>query len=252
VKSIKIFTYIDRDDSIFLELWIKYYNKINNGNLTILYRNTINPELFIKYNYIEFIDINNYISNRIKNQYIIPPQIFTEYQQKFLLDYDVVIYSDLDEFIVHNDINKIVHSDFDTCLVTKGVELVQNLKTEFPFDFNKSINSQRNYMIYSKWYDKPLIINNKINWEGGKHNHGGYSNFIEGLYLIHLGKFCITQAKRWVENNKKIYPECPIDWGNYFRINPELYSKDLNDESHHEHPMILIPTEIKQLINNIL
>lgn len=252
LKSVKIFTYTDRINSPFLEMWVKYYTKIQNSSLSILCKNTIDPLIISKYNNVEFINVSNYYNSSNIKSFVAPTQLFADYQELFLKNYDRVIYADLDEFIVHPDINSIIQSDFYPCLVTQGIEIVQTIENEDSFDFTKSITSQRHNMIYSKWYDKPLILSDYINWTDGKHNHGNFSTYVNNLYLIHLGKFCISLMQQWAKENTKLYTNYPINWDEYLRTDPLIYQRVLNNPIDSDHPMIPIPSHIKTLIDTIL
>lgn len=245
MKSILVFTYTDRENSPFLPLWISHYSKIINSKLVILYRsvkpNIANDQL----NKVELVDVNYFFNKNNNTEWIPPNDLFISYQHKFLLAYDVVIYSDNDEFIVHNNINELLNKDFDQCLVTTGIEIVQNLQCEGTFNFQKKINNQRNFMVKSVWYNKPLIINKKIDWVAGKHNFNKYDNYVDNLYLIHLGKICLDLTKRLIEETKILYPL------NNFKPNIESYYKNnFNNPNHKDQPMVGIPKKIKDLINN--
>tara|TARA_R110000868_G_scaffold381768_1_gene648180 strand:+ start:473 stop:1234 length:762 start_codon:yes stop_codon:yes gene_type:complete len=251
-KTVKVFTFIDRDTSPFLETWINYYSKLQNSSLAILHKNKLTPIIEANYPNVHFIDVSDYYNNISSTSYIPPNKIFTEYQAKFLLSYDRVIYTDLDEFIVHEDLNSVIQSDFDPCLVTTGVEIVQTIGKEDGFDFNKSIISQRSNMIYSIWYDKPLIVSNRVDWAAGKHNHGVFSTYVDGLYLVHLGKICNELSQLWAKENIQLYADKSIDWNAFLRTDPEEYKRALNNNLDPEYAMIQIPEKLKTLIRNIL
>jgi hypothetical protein len=247
MKSILIFTYTDRENSPFLSLWISYYSKIINSKLVILYRsvkpNIANDQL----HKVELVNVNHFFNKGNNAKFVPPNDLFISYQQEFLSTHDVVIYSDNDEFIVHNNINELLNKDFDQCLVTTGIEIVQNLHCEKTFNFQKKINDQRNFMVKSAWYNKPLIVNKKINWFPGKHNHNKYDNYVDDLYLIHLGKMCLNLFKMLIEETKILYPV------NEFMPDLDFYYKNnFNNLNHKDQPMTIMPEKIKDLINNNL
>ncbi len=103
-------------------------------------------------------------------------------------------------------------------------------------------------MVQSKWYDKPLIVNTPINWLPGKHNDGIFNNYIDGLYLIHLGRICLeTYVKLW-EDTRKMYSS-----STYLEIfQKEWYIKHFNDPNHPDQPIEEIPYNIKELLNKII
>lgn len=246
MKSILIFTYSDRENSPFLWTWISYYSKIKNSKLSILYRN-LKPNIPKEYlNDIELIDVNH-LFNEKNEGYVPPNNLFMKYQDIFLELYDVVIYSDMDEFIVHENLDNILQSEFNQCLVTKGIEIVDYIPNDKPFIFNKKINKQRNFMVESSWYDKPLIVNKLTNWSDGKHNNNVYNNYIDGLYLIHLGKVCLDTSKKLLNESKNLYPN-----HNFIKDFESYYIENFNNPNHKQQPMIPISEKVNLLLNNIL
>lgn len=247
MKSVKIFTYIDRQTSPFLSLWINYYRNNIKADLCILHRNAHLGKLNVDHN-IEIINVDHFFDSITCNEWIPPSNFFNIYQRQFLQTHDVVIYCDVDEFIIHNNLDDIVRSNYHPCLVTTGIEIVEKYPTDLKFNISQNINNQRNYMIRSKWYDKPLITNTPIDWIPGKHNHGMFNNYIEGLYLIHLGKICLDTYVKLHKDTKKIYSSS-IYLENF---QEEWYIKHFNDPIHPDHPMIEIPQEIKNFLNKII
>jgi hypothetical protein len=247
MKTVKIFTYLDRQTSPFLPLWVNYYTKNIKADLCILRRNAHLGDLDID-DSIEVIDIDYLLDPSLSNEWIVPPIVFDTYQKQFLQTHDVVIYCDVDEFIVHDNLDDIVRNDYNPCLVTTGIEIVEKYPTDLKFDFTKNINEQRNYMVKSSWYDKPLILNSPINWLPGKHNHNTFSNYVEGLYLVHLGRVCLDTYVKLHEDTRKIYFS-----STYLEtFNKEWYLKHFNDPNHSDQPMMEIPHDIKKLINKII
>lgn len=247
MKTIKIFTYIDRQTSPFLPLWINYYTNNIKADLCILHKNAHLGKLDVKSD-IEVINIDRFFDSTTKNEWIPPAGIFNTYQKQFLQTHDVVIYCDVDEFIVHDDLDNLVRSDYNPCLVTTGIEIVEKYPTDLKFNFSQNINLQRNYMIKSEWYNKPLIVNTPIDWHPGKHNHNTFNNYVEGLYLIHLGRICLeTYVKLW-EDTREIYPS-----STYLKVfEKEWYIKHFNDPNHPNHPITEIPQDIKKILNKII
>jgi hypothetical protein len=247
MKTIKIFTYIDRPTSPFLPLWINYYTKNIKADLCILRRNAHLGKSEVNDD-IEVIDVDHLIDPSFSNEWIIPPTIFDIYQKQFLQTHDVVICCDIDEFIVHDDLDGLIRSDYSPCLVTTGIEIIEKYSIDSKFNFTKNINDQRDHMIRSAWYDKPLILNSPINWLPGKHNHGMFNNYVDGLYLVHLGRVCLDTYVKLHRDTQEMYSS-----STYIEtFNKEWYIKHFNDLNHPEHPMIEIPYDIKKLINKII
>ena len=247
--KIKIFTYIDRYSPIF-GLWLNYYKKnLPNAEITILFNKVtdFNVQEYLKkneYNGINTIDIKSMIPF---GEYIPNNKIFNNYQKHFLKTSDIVIYVDHDEFIVHSDLEAVLNTPFEMYLTTKGVEIVHNVDNEPKINFSTPIFQQRNYMSYSRWYDKPAIVNKEFPWNDGKHqNENTNKHFKDGLYLIHLGKICHDYyVNSWAET-KKLYPKHSMFNGNL----SEHYIKTFSNE-HGVQPMIMITEPIKTLLKFI-
>ena len=251
MKKIKVFTYIDRFTGPFLDVWVNYYSKIKNSSLSVLCRNEVDPVYVNKYENVEFIYVGGYFTNHSGKQYIPPCNLFFDYQNTFLSKSDVVIYSDLDEIIVHPNIDDVVQSNFDGCLVTTGVEIVHHVSVESRLNFNEPINRQRSNIIYSEWYDKPLIINRPIKWEPGKHNYKVHPKTIDELYLIHLGKICFDPTKDLTNENIDMYGNYPTTSAKS-GLTEESYVKTFNDPHSQKYPMVKIPDNLKLLIDKII
>lgn len=242
MKKIKVFTYLDRPSSPFLNLWINYYRKIDNVSLSILRRNYKDDFDNAKYHDVEVINVDNFFKDSVTKKEWVPPNImFNYHQKKFLENFDVVIYADCDEFIVHENLNELLNKDFKNPLVTTGIDIIQNLDTEEKFNFDNSILSQRNYMIRNNWYDKPIIVNSETTWRPGRHNNStiSYEKYIENLYLIHLGRMCFSLFFNSWEETKRLYP---------------LTSNRINNsrDGYYCGKLVTITDDIKKLIEKIL
>jgi hypothetical protein len=170
--------------------------------------------------------------------------IFNQFQIKFLEENDIVMYSDVDEFIIHNDLSNLLQTFTPNFLVTTGIEIVQNIPFESNFNINNTILSQRKYMVYSHWYNKPLILKNAQIWQDGKHNYTDMPPY-PGLFLIHLGKICCDNYIKGWEETHKMYSK-------YRYKNITDFYKDYvlnwNDVNHPSQPMVEIPDTIKLLL----
>jgi len=246
MKTVKIFTFIDRPKSPFLPLWVDYYTKNINADLCILQKNVHLGKLNVNSN-IEVINVDHFFDDVTKNQYVPPVIFFNTYQKQFLQTHDVVIYCDVDEFIIHNNLDDIIRSNFNPCLVTTGIEIVEKYPTDSKFNFTEQINKQRSYMVRSKWYDKPLIVNNPINWLDGKHNHNVFNTYVDGLYLIHLGRICMKTCVRLWKETQEMYPKTE-----FVKNFEQWYIDNFTNPNHLEQPMVEIPNNINEFLNKIL
>tara|TARA_R110000803_G_scaffold7362_1_gene23674 strand:+ start:4340 stop:5098 length:759 start_codon:yes stop_codon:yes gene_type:complete len=252
MKKIKVFTYIDRFTGPFLDVWVNYYSKIKNSSLSVLCRNEVDPVYVNKYENVEFIYVGGYFTNHSRNEYTAPLNLFIDYQNTFLSKSDVVIYSDLDEIIIHPNIDDVVQSNFDGCLVTTGVEIVHHVSVESRLNFNEPINRQRSNIIYTEWYDKPLIVNRPIGWGcPGKHNYEVHPKTIDELYLVHLGKICFDHIKDFTNENIDMYGQRRW-YGFPIPLREDSYVNTFNDPHSQKYPMVKIPDNLKLLIDKII
>ena len=176
-KPYAVFTMV-KNEAKFLPLWIKYYSQFGTRNLYILNHNSTdgsiesivenNPNLNIELVEHDFIHDNNWMLN-----------VWTKKQKELLEEYEYVITSDVDEFIIP-DPNKYInlyHYVFIMMMNNKdsvcctGYEVVHQRHEELNhLNWDKPILVyQRKYWIRLDSYDKPYIASRPINWSQGRH-----------------------------------------------------------------------------------
>jgi hypothetical protein len=245
MKKIAIYSFIDRD-SKFIKLWHDYYRRaIKSADLFLLTRNNdiYNFYSFIKDYNIYLVNIDNKITNKLN--YLVDISVFENFQKELLQKYDIVIYTDIDEFIVHNNLESLLQQDFASPIVTKGINLVQHLDLEADIDLDKKLAEQRDYIVYSEWYDKPLIVTQPISWFAGKHNLKMYNNYIDGLYLIDISKCCFKLWQDLSIDTMRLYAEYTKD------ISVESYRDIFSNTSRSDHTMVKMDDNIKSLLRLI-
>ena len=110
-----------------------------------------------------------------------------------LLDhYDVVIYSDIDEFIVldpaaGSSLRQYLEAQpaFDVKTLI-GFNVLHRVSQEGPIDFSVPVFRQRHYIQYSIGYTKPLVTRTPVRWAPGFHGVRARPVFDFNLYLFHL------------------------------------------------------------------
>lgn len=122
--------------------------------------------------------------------------------QRFLLEsYDVVLYSDSDEFVCVDpaalrgqSFPSFLKSIRELVGITTGYNLVHNINTEKAYDAARPLLAQRQFLHRMTTMDKPLISRIPLNWVPGFHQavEGGVK--IDGLYMVHLRWFDLNFA----------------------------------------------------------
>lgn len=218
-----------------LDIWIKHYSKIfPTENIYILWKNNKDFDLFsyVSEN-INVIEINTEQGKHIPESY------FNYFQKEFLKISKVVVFADVDELICHSNLPELLQNFEADYLTTTGFEIVQNLEIEDIFNPNIPILQQRNFGTFSNWYDKPIIIRKELFWHPGKHNQDTQKNFVEGLYLVHLGRIDFEMMIKLNIQNQELYGY------------PELDNQMLLEHFKKFNPLIEIPEEICKHLQSV-
>lgn len=212
MRSIKVFTHVDRINWFFSK-WIIYHQKYfqNNEFLFIIDNQFISEEeitsKLLSHGFypedIQIVSFGNIPQDYYSRMAYARPFV-NSLQKKLLSNSEVVIYLDIDELLYHSDLRNLLNTFTDDFLVTNVVDVTHRISAEPDFDFNRSVFSQRRYMNVSEtsgWYIKPIITRVPVNWGDGRHTIDGlgYSPKPQDLFIIHLGKvdfeFCNKLAK---------------------------------------------------------
>ena len=205
-RKITVFTYIDRY-SFFLDKWIEYYTNIfKQEELLIVYSNVTSFDIYSYLKSKACTKISVIEVNSTTDSFIQRNETFNEMQRLLLKTNDVVVYSDVDELIFHPYLRELIDNFMTPYMTTKGFEIIHS-ETEAIFNPSQPILSQREYGIYSEWYNKPLIVREELYWEEGKHNKNTQPLFYNNLILIHINKIDINLLSELNLQNKTIYKD---------------------------------------------
>lgn len=132
-------------------------------------------------------------------------QFVRNFQRTLLSYYDLVIFCDVDEFIIPDplyftglkDYTEHLASDFVNPI---GLE-IQHVPDEEPIlDWSKPLLSQREYARFSAQYCKPIITKIALNWSSGFHTCEYPPNIDSRLILFHLKRidrdFALSQLRQ--------------------------------------------------------
>lgn len=180
--------------------------------------------------YRQFISESTLVINQLKNRVL-------ENNHKF-------IFLDSDELLVCKNINKILESDF-TQIVPAGYTVVQN-SDEGEFDWNKPLHKQRSYWKReAQFYDKPIIIQENIEWGNGRHaHHHDYIPVNEEVTLLHLRDVCFNYLYNENLCTNALYPDKPNDHRSEWEEKPK-YDKWVEKRQSEVTPII---KEVKVLL----
>lgn len=191
-KDIKAITMVRNDR--FLEKWVAYYGaQLGKGNLYVFFDGEdqevpdfctgVHTQLVPKMH-------GNVVSTERQRSRFLSAHAATLFAEGA----DMVICTDADEFLVVDPDLKLSLPDFlsslpkHNCYSGLGVDVLQDLENEGPFDFKRPFIEQRHRgWLYSR-YTKPSVITRPLTWGAGCHRVKGENFHIaKGLYLFHFG-----------------------------------------------------------------
>jgi Glycosyl transferase family 2 len=184
------------NESIFLPMWVKYYgDEFGRNNLFILDDGSTDGSTDMLH------DTTVIRLRRSKRKDEDDRAKFISRCQKALLKfYDIVIYTDTDEFLIPDPEKYRTLADFiSLCCKTfvnpVGLDLYHVEELEPAIDLGKAILSQRSYVKFSGLYCKPLISRIALEWEPGLHACQYPPNVQLDLFLFHLKRMDVTMAR---------------------------------------------------------
>jgi len=194
MKRIAAITMV-RNGDFFLSRWVQYYgSRIGKENLYILFDGTdqIIP-LFTDGCNTELIPrtegpVRDADKGRIA--------IISARTAKLFDRYDMVIGTDVDEFLIVDPALGVSLQEFLSGLDTKGrisfsglgCDVIHNLNCEKPLDHSKGMLEQRSFVYLSSRYTKTTVLCKPVPWGSGFHRtkRGNYC-IVKDLYLFHFG-----------------------------------------------------------------
>lgn len=138
----------------------------------------------------------------------------------FAQGYDMVIGTDVDEFIVVDPKlgmtlpEYLSGKDIRYSLSALGIDVGQHLDKETAIDINKPFLAQRSYGYLSSRYTKASILGKPLRWGSGFHRVKGHDYHIaKDLYLFHLGGFDYERMKMKLKNSDLL----STGWGKHLQ-----------------------------------
>lgn len=210
MKKIAVLTSV-RNDVLFTTRWIKYYSdELGAENLYLqldgMDQPVPDPSLGINVIRHEFVKRNvvtseKYRAARASN---LAYKLFSE-------GYDLVIGTDIDEFLV---VDPQLNQSLRTYLSQKeikgslsglGLDVIQNTEVEPPLDPNLSFLVQRSFALVSHRYTKPCILAQPLSWGSGYHRVKGRNFRIDpNLFMFHFGSVDRSVSKERLNDRDRI------------------------------------------------
>jgi hypothetical protein len=195
----KKITYIDRIN-FFSDFYIKYYRNIFDIEEFIFIVDVVHFNDISKYLFEKGFSIENIITNNFKKQYGFGERTNkqNEISSKYINQGFIVIYSDIDELVFHENLKEYILRNKENHICPKGLGFIQNSKENY-FNSEEPIFSQRNFCKFDdKWLSKVCILKKPYAWTAGRHNKTKTIKIDNNIFLIDIGRIC---KKLMYENN---------------------------------------------------
>jgi len=135
--------------------------------------------------------------------------------------YDMVIGTDVDEFLIVDPQLKVGLVDFlsgvNTCCPSisgLGIDVGQNLDQETAIDDARSFLSQRHYAKLSTRYSKANVLLKPVAWGSGFHRtRKGNFHIVKDLYLFHFGCVDLERIKAKMQDKGLV----EAGWGRHLK-----------------------------------
>ena len=187
--KIAAFTLV-HNERYFLPLWLRYYSQVADVLHVFDHASTDGSVESAAKDY-EFERFE--IDKQLLWKYHFNNRVVRVHFAELVRRYDVVIFSDADEFIipdpdVYENLRDYVEQMTAEIVYCEGWEVAQDREIEQPLDFSRPVLAQRWGMKRHSLYDKPLIGSVAINWSEGCHRVvGSKTNPVDpALKLFHL------------------------------------------------------------------
>lgn len=190
-----------RNGGIFLPKWIDYYGQqFGQKNLFVTLDGDDQPcprDVDVNFTTIPHRPLPRVPGEKRRAAYL-----SAQSRMLFMQGYDVVIATDIDEFIVVDPKTGVSLAEYLSVvdgvesLSALGLDVVQHLGDEGEINPQNKWLAQRRYAQLSSRYTKPSITFKPLNWGSGMHRIKGRNFRIAShLYLIHTGMIDAKIAK---------------------------------------------------------
>lgn len=221
-----------RNDDFFVRKWIEYYGSqfgLENLYLILDGHDQPLPENHEKINVIRIPHIPLSRAKGDKNR----SKIVSNFAKALFLRYDLVIASDIDEFLVLDPKQKISLKEYlqknflGSSLSALGLDVGQHVENEKPIDANRPFLEQRSFAHVSSRYTKPVVALKPIRWGSGYHRIKGRNFRIDpNLFLFHFGMVDFERTKKRMGDDSLL----KVGWQGHLGRRYQLFNLILNSK----------------------
>lgn len=182
-----------RNDDFFLRKWVEYYSaQIGAANLYVYFdgNDQVVPEFCSGVNVCVRERVPGLVAAADRGRI----DFLSSQAAQLLQRYDMVIGTDVDEFLVVDPALGKSLPEFLSQLPPRvsysglGIDVGQHLEKESEIDGSVSFLKQRHYARLSTRYSKSTVITKPVQWGSGFHRvRNGNFKIVKDLYLFHFG-----------------------------------------------------------------
>lgn len=199
-----------RSDEFFLKKWVSYYGeRLGKENLYIFFdgKDQEIPSCCEGTNAVLCDRVAGNVARADKGRI----RFLSKRAEELFERYDIVIGTDVDEFLVVDPDLGLSLPEYLSSLKIKGsvsglgIDVGQNLNTEQPIDPSRPFLEQRTYGYLSSRYTKTNTLSEPIEWGSGFHRVEGHQYHIDpNLYLFHFGCIDFKRLQERIDGSDRI------------------------------------------------
>ena len=201
MKRIAALTMV-RNDDFFLRKWVAYYGReLGKENLYVVFDGLDQnvPDFCAGVN----AEVVEHVQGNVREADRGRIDLLSELAGRLFARYDMVIGTDVDEFLVVDPLDGRSLSEFLSQTETRlpsisglGVDVGQKLGEEDAIDASRPFLSQRGYAKLSTRYSKASVLLRPVAWGSGFHRtRKGNFHIVRNLYLFHFGCVDLDRIK---------------------------------------------------------
>lgn len=196
------------NEAYFVPIWLRHYSsQLGWENLYVLDHGSTDGSINEK-------SCNHIRIPRNEMDEVVRAKMISNLHTSLLCYFDVVIYTDVDEFIVPRPTKYrglVDYCEKRSHPVTRcvGIDVFQHDSQLPQLDTSGSILRQRPYGHFSYWESKPLVSAVPMNWSAGFHSCDQQAYLDRDLVLFHLkfadlshalNRLAVTRSLRWSDH----------------------------------------------------